>query len=186
MDVVYSTRFRQAYKEGEMNISKTAGSMLLILVCTFVASCAVMESGETVIGDPGSATNYPVASAGGWSGRCNDNYVFDSRRGAVFYPGAQLRTCTDFILTFQRDGRLEIHDPARALVWYSDTQNRGASRLVLQPDGNLWMYAGPNVIWSSSGGTPGSTLRFRPNGDLTIYNQNFEQVWSTGHRRSTS
>src|SRR5690242_8689683 len=112
-----------------MKASRKIHCVLLTLLCTFLASCAVMESGETVIGDPGGATNYTVASGGGWSGRCSDNYVFDSRRGAVFYPGAQLRTCTDFILTFQRNGRLEIHDPARALVWYSDTQNRGASRL---------------------------------------------------------
>lgn len=58
--------------------------------------------------------------------------------------------------TVQRDGNLVVYDPRHRALWSSGTAGTGSrSRLVVQDDGNLVLYAGSSARWSSRSGRVG-------------------------------
>jgi len=89
-----------------------------------------------------------------------------------------------FFLWMQGDGNLVLHDTSTDRVIWSVT-NKGARRLLNQPDGNLVLYRGvdaPVWTWSSDTSEKGpSTLWLQDDGNLVLHsNATGEATWASG------
>lgn len=87
-----------------------------------------------------------------------------------------------FQLVFQADGNLVLCDsyPSSRPIWEAKCQNRGGDLCLMQPDGNLVVYAAGIPIWSSkTNGNPGARLVVQGDGNTVIYRANNTVAWST-------
>jgi hypothetical protein len=110
----------------------------------------------------------------------NVHEVRTAQRGVDFAPGQVWKTCSGYESVFQSDGNLVVYNPGRVPVWNSGTSGRGATRLSLQPDGNLVIYALDRAIWSSNTpGNPGARLAMQGDGNVVLYNVYGTAVWQT-------
>jgi hypothetical protein len=85
-----------------------------------------------------------------------------------------------FSLLFSTVGNLELRDtPSGRPIWQSDTS--GATKLAMQEDGNLVVYAaGDKPLWASgTNGNPLATLRFQQDGNIVIYSATGKSLWAT-------
>ncbi|MBA3757275.1 hypothetical protein H0X09_00185 [Candidatus Saccharibacteria bacterium] len=83
------------------------------------------------------------------------------------------------VLTLQKDGNLTLNSNFKS-VW-STGPLAGASRVVMQPDGNLVLYSLNNVpLWNSeTSGNPGSQVVLQTDGNMVIYNSSNTPVWAS-------
>jgi cell wall-associated NlpC family hydrolase len=83
-------------------------------------------------------------------------------------------------LLLQSDGTLVLYGPGYNVLW-SHHEN-GATRLVVQTDGNLVLYDGNTALWSSlTGGTGSAHITMQTDGNLVVYNDATGAVeWDTG------
>jgi Domain of unknown function (DUF1929)/Legume lectin domain len=89
-----------------------------------------------------------------------------------------------FQLALQRDGNMvltQLTTGTRKVLWQSNTAKKGASRLVLQTDGNLVLYdKASTALWASNtAGSTGSYLVVQNDGNLVIYDQNNHPIWAS-------
>lgn len=79
----------------------------------------------------------------------------DKRDHAVRGRGANL--------VFQTDGNLVLYGPGKQVLWATNTNRSGISRLAMQTDGNLVIYdnSGQPVWTSGTQGNPGAWLEVR-------------------------
>ena len=52
-------------------------------------------------------------------------------------------------LKFQTDANLVIYDQSGTALWSSKTYRTGATKLIMQDDGNLVLYKGGNTVWQT-------------------------------------
>ena len=100
-------------------------------------------------------------------------------KAGEFRPGHQW-TAGKFSLCFSAAGNLELRDtPSARVLWQSGTS--GATKLAMQEDGNLVIYAeGDKPLWASgTNGNPLATLRLQQDGHIVIYYANGSPVWAT-------
>jgi hypothetical protein len=103
-------------------------------------------------------------------------------KAGEFKPGHQW-TAGKFSLCFSGVGNLELRDaPSARVLWQSGTS--GATKLAMQEDGNLVIYAGYMPLWASgTEGNPNATLRFSANGNLVICSANGKLLWDANVKR---
>lgn len=110
-----------------------------------------------------------VALGSSWCKSNKKEFVsWSSKQSLSYRPGefcltAQNRRGEGFILLFQPDGNLVLHNSDgvfRRYVWSSKT--READRLTLQPNGNIAIYKKNRVVWSTLTGKrrPGVTTYY--------------------------
>jgi len=108
-------------------------------------------------------------------------------KAGEFKPGHQW-AAGKFSLCLSIVGNLELRDTSSgSLLWQSRTS--GATKLAMQEDGNLVVYAPDDKpLWASgTNGNPMATLRFQQDGNIVIYSANGESLWATntyGERQS--
>lgn len=93
-----------------------------------------------------------------------------------------------YFLAFQQDGNLVVYrkDSSNVVaIWSANTQNKGATQVILQGDGNFVVYRGApvkfNALWASrtvSSGVQSATVTIGDRGNLTI-NINGKFKWNT-------
>ena len=99
-----------------------------------------------------------------------------------FKPGHQWLS-GKFSLLFSTVGNLELRDTSSGhLLWQSGTS--GATKLAMQEDGNLVIYApADKPLWASgTHGNPRAALRLQQNGNLVIYSVEGKSLWASGPR----
>jgi hypothetical protein len=84
-------------------------------------------------------------------------------------------------LIHQGDGNVVLYREGRAL-WSSGTHGRATSRLVMQTDGNLVLYApsGAAVWHTFTYGNPGASLVLQDDCNLVVYSAGGAALWNTG------
>ncbi|MDR1032764.1 MAG: hypothetical protein LBL84_01985 [Candidatus Nomurabacteria bacterium] len=114
-------------------------------------------------------------------------------KNAIVTAGTELKTNgyrlspdKNSALVLQEDGNL-VYYTLYQPVWNSGTSGTGASRLVMQSDGDLVLYDSSNkALWhSNTSGNPGAYLKLQPDGNLVIYNKDSVAIWHIG-RYSTN
>ena len=98
-----------------------------------------------------------------------------------FQPGHQW-TSGKFSLLFSNVGNLELRDTASdKLLWDTKTAGSGATKLAMQEDGNLVVYApADKPLWASdTNANPGAALRIQEDGNLVIYSAAGKPLWSS-------
>ena len=84
------------------------------------------------------------------------------------------------VLTLQTDSNLVYYSNYKP-AWYTSTVNQSASRLVMQPDGNLVLYNSSNVaLWSAqTQGHAGAYLTLQTDGNMVVYSSTNQALWAT-------
>jgi len=83
-------------------------------------------------------------------------------------------------LIMQGDGNLVLYSPNRA-IWWTGTQNTGASLFVIQGDGNMVIYSPAKAVWASWTQNRGAkTLFLQDDGNLVLYDASFRPIWNSG------
>jgi hypothetical protein len=101
-------------------------------------------------------------------------------RPGEFRPDYRWTVTGEYVLHFTAKGNLELrNEKAKCMVWESKTS--GASKLALQEDGNLVIYAARDKpLWASNtAGNPGSILAVQADGNLVIYSKDRKPLWSS-------
>lgn len=100
-------------------------------------------------------------------------------------PPLTYRFSMDIGPLYTTDGDLALTAPDGTRLW-SRYAGRG-SRLVMQQDGNLVLYApaGQGALWSTgTEGNPGARLVLQTDGNLVIYSATGKPLWFTGADRA--
>lgn len=83
-------------------------------------------------------------------------------------------------LIMQADGNMVLYSPNRP-IWWTGTQNTGATLFVIQSDGNMVIYTPTRYVWASWTQNRGAkTLFLQDDGNLVMYDTNFRPVWNSG------
>lgn len=84
-------------------------------------------------------------------------------------------------LLMQSDGTAVLYGPGYHVLW--SHHNDGATRLVMQTDGNLVLYNGNTALWSTgtSGTGPGHAV-MQTDGNFVTYTSGNTPTWQTGTR----
>ena len=101
---------------------------------------------------------------------------------ALFLPGARWKVTGGYTFEFRPNGNFEVRNPANALVWESATGDLGATKLALQPNGNLLICAGddPVPLWQSgTAGNPGAFIAFQQDGNFVVYGKDAQPLWAS-------
>ena len=87
-----------------------------------------------------------------------------------------------FKLILQDDGNLvEYNDKTGKALWASNTLGKDANDLVLQADGNVVLYNNANkAIFATDTLGKGRYIAITNNGNISIYDKNYEEVWNNG------
>lgn len=130
-----------------------------------------------------SSSNAPLWSTGTTVNPTNLAYVNSSlTSGTMLFAGQHIETLNrTYDAVLQSDGNFVVYKNS-VPVWASWTGGTRASRLVMQPDGNLVLYnpAGA-AVWASW--TPGrgpSSIYIQSDGNLAIYNAQGQPTWNIG------
>ena len=103
--------------------------------------------------------------------------------GQSLSPGARLDSANaSYRFAFQTDGNLVLRRVSDSTVlWASNTNGQGGTRLTMQSDGNLVLYTSANAaVWSSkSAGSGGNRATVENNGNFAVFNASNVRVWST-------
>lgn len=102
-------------------------------------------------------------------------FITDSTKTQVAYPGTVWKNSTGYSLCFQEDGNLVLYNSSNRPLWGSETyQFEGrADTLKFHPNGNLVLYQKGEPIWSTK--TQKSQrdsqvyLELQKNGNFVIY-----------------
>jgi hypothetical protein len=68
------------------------------------------------------------------------------------------------------------------LVWESGTGDLGATKLALQPDGDLLICAGNDAppLWQSgTAGNSGAFVAFQQDGNFVVYDKDAHPLWAS-------
>ena len=96
-----------------------------------------------------------------------------SLNSSIVSPNGQYR------LIMQGDGNLVLYSPNRA-IWWTGTQNTGASLFVIQGDGNMVIYSPSRAVWASYTQNRGAkTLFMQDDGNLVLYDASFRPIWNS-------
>jgi subtilisin family serine protease len=96
-----------------------------------------------------------------------------SLNSSIVSPNGQYR------LIMQGDGNLVLYSPNRA-IWWTGTQNTGASLFVIQGDGNMVIYSPSRAVWASYTQNRGAkTLFLQDDGNLVLYDASFRPIWNS-------
>lgn len=87
----------------------------------------------------------------------------------------------DIRLVMQTDGNLVLEQGGRP-VWAAGTNGTGATKAILQPDGNFVVYAGDtDAKWATkTNGKGADHLTVQPDRDVVLYGNDGTALWSTG------
>lgn len=95
-----------------------------------------------------------------------------------------------YTLVFQYDNNVVIYDTSGHAYWSTQTSGKTANQFIMQSDGNLVLYNGSSLVWSSgTSGSGGYYLNFQdPSGSIppqaVIYQANWTKaVWSSYYGR---
>ena len=94
----------------------------------------------------------------------------------------QYRTSTSgkFWVYLQGDGNLVLKNlSTAALIWSSNTPNKGGQRLVMQGDGNLVLYSTSGAPLWATGTTGGSYLMVQGDGNLVLFSASGTALWAS-------
>jgi hypothetical protein len=100
---------------------------------------------------------------------------------AMFLPGARWKVESGYIFEFTPSGNFEVRNPARTVVWESRTGDLLATKLVLQPNGDLVICAGgsPAPLWhSNTAGNPDAFVAFQLDGNFVVYDKEGHPLWA--------
>jgi hypothetical protein len=100
----------------------------------------------------------------------------------LFLPGARWKVESGYTFEFRPNGNFEVRNPAKVLVWESATGDLGATKLALQPNGNLLICAGvdPVPLWQSgTAGNPGAFIAFQQDGNFVVYGRDTHPLWAS-------
>ncbi|WP_051969950.1 ricin-type beta-trefoil lectin domain protein [Kitasatospora azatica] len=127
-----------------------------------------------------SRDNTPV-----WSTRtydpAHDTTGHPIMSGTVLHGGDVL-TASRTTLTMGTDGNLVLADAwTGRVLWTSGTAGHPGATAVMQPDGNLVVYAPQGwPLWApATEGNPGSRTTLQNDGNLVLYNADGRALWST-------
>jgi hypothetical protein len=101
---------------------------------------------------------------------------------ALFLPGACWKVESGYTFEFTLSGNFEVRNPARTVVWESRTGGVEATKLVLQPNGNLVICASgnPAPLWqTNSAGNPGAFVAFQQDGNFVLYDKDAHPLWAS-------
>ncbi|HEY2792141.1 MAG TPA: LysM peptidoglycan-binding domain-containing protein [Micromonosporaceae bacterium] len=87
----------------------------------------------------------------------------------------------NYKLKMQADGNLVLYGGDQP-IWATNTQRKGAERLVMQDDGNLVVYAnGKDDVWSSrTNRNKGAYLMLQDDGNLVVYSKDGKDpLWAS-------
>lgn len=101
---------------------------------------------------------------------------------AMFLPGARWQVESGYTFEFTPSGNFEVRNPARRVVWESQTRDLEATKLVLQPNGNLVICASgdPTPLWqTNTAGNPGAFVAFQQDGNLVLYDKDAHPLWAS-------
>ena len=106
------------------------------------------------------------------------NLVVYSRTGRPLY--ATGRTCSEGI-NAGAEG-IGVEDITMRPGHYMLSPDR-RTRLVMQTDGNLVLYAGTRALWNSrTQGNPGAVFHQQVDGNLVVYSTGGKALWNSGSR----
>ncbi|SDI97803.1 D-mannose binding lectin [Frankineae bacterium MT45] len=156
---------------------------------------------ETPVWSAGPDYNWP-STAGQLTMQTDGNLVLYSSPGHVAWSTHTAGTGTENRFVVQDDGNLVVYTKANRAVWSSGSRRAAlgagmtlssggslrsqepgpnpAASLVMQRDGNLVMYYGTAVRWSSGTHVLGSRLVLQRDGNLVIYTPGNVAAWSSG------
>jgi hypothetical protein len=85
-----------------------------------------------------------------------------------------------FSLVLQTDGNLVLSEGGEA-VWATSTEGREVSKVTMQEDGNLVLYAADGEpVWASqTDGNNGAYLLLQDDRNLVVYSADGNPVWAT-------
>jgi len=128
--------------------------------------------------------------------------LYDQNNNAKWSSGTTGQSAA--YLTVQGNSNVALINTSGNIIWSAGSQGMGGNHISLQDDGNLVEYSGSNVAsWSTAGGlasfpsnlgagqylyagqqllSPGHQYRLilQTDGNLVMYNQNNQSVWSSG------
>ncbi len=97
-----------------------------------------------------------------------------SFNGSIVSPNGKYR------LIMQGDGNLVLYSPNRA-IWWTNTENTGASFFIVQGDSNMVVYSPARYVWASfTQNRGGKTLYIQDDGNLVLYDASFRPIWNSG------
>jgi len=98
----------------------------------------------------------------------------------LFVDGSCVSPDGRYHLDVQKDGNVVLYR-FNEKIWSAGTTGSSATKLIMQPDGNLVLYGdsgGP--LWSSNtAGNPGAQLRVQTDGNMVIYGVDQRVLWAT-------
>jgi hypothetical protein len=106
--------------------------------------------------------------------------------GEVILQGVEIACGTQWIIggrygvNFTAEGNLEVWDiRSHRLLWESSTRGKGATKLHMQPDGNLVMYtqSGESVWATGTQDNDGAFLALQGDGNVVIYGVDRTPLW---------
>jgi hypothetical protein len=138
--------------------------------------------------------------------------ILDTSNSSINSGATILSSDKHSVLKLQTDGSLDLFTNF-ARTWSSKSNNSGASKLVLQSDGNLVLYTPSNsAVWSSGTAIQDQTglvsrilpdgltmysgqslitpdrrysLNYQPDGNVVLYNATGNPIWSTNTYQSS-
>ena len=115
----------------------------------------------------------------------NDILLRPGNTGLTIQPGTEWNTCDGYRLSFQLDGNFVLYNPFGVPLWSSNTwfPNDPADTLTVQADGNVVIYRRGTSLWSTNtSGNTNAIFAFQKNGELTLYTESFQPLWSSNTR----
>ena len=103
--------------------------------------------------------------------------------GQFLSPGQSLYSTNGQVrLSYQADGNLVIYKSDGGVLWSPNCYGSGASRAVLQNDGNFVVYAPRGAKWASGTSQQG-VLIMQNDGNLVLYGPRGNAIWASGSHR---
>jgi hypothetical protein len=154
----------------------------------------VMQGQASSATTTSSLTSYRTAASQLITNPCYDNYYRintnpNAISGSVLATNASLwgggkntiispNGTTELVI--QSDGNLVLFHNG-AVTWATDTNGTGSNnQLLMQDDGNLALRSGYTLLWETKTRGSNLLLEVQDDGNLVIYNQSGQAMWSTG------
>jgi hypothetical protein len=110
--------------------------------------------------------------------------------GEALFPGQHLLSQNRYYtFSLQRDGNMvlrkaeSLKSNKKHILWNSGTVG-GASKLLMQQDGNLVLYRNGQAKWSTgTNGHPGAYFVMQNDGNAVVYSRNNKPLWATNTAR---